>query len=451
VSEWIVAPRAMRNALTLLFAALAACSSSDPSNGQQNGDLDPTLTPNVPDPQTPGEACKGTSVSSASPAHITVAMPDVHIADGLTIEIIGTADNARQLAALPNGDLLVATNDNRIWIFPNAEQDGAAGTPSVFATLPESPAQGITFVPNSCTIYVGTRHHVYAMTYSDGQMTGTPSNALATFRQGKTAGTNGDNDEHITTSLAYAAGKLYAGIGSSCNACKESDITRATIQIMNLDGSNMTTRATRFRNAIALAENPATSTLWAGGAGQDQVDPGHLGHPYEFFDAVTTHAGVADYGWPECEENHNPFKSGANCDNTVAPLVEFPAYSTLIGAAFYPLQQTGEHVFPAHYRGGVFITTHGSWHQQGDGTYFSPPRVAYVPMTKDVPNTAVNWDDPTTQWTDVVSNLQHADGTTRTVRPTGIAVGREGSLFFADDFTVQGGKSTGYIFRVRPQ
>jgi len=65
-----------------------------------------------------------------------------------------------------------------------------------------------------------------------------------------------------------------------------------------------------------------------------------LGHPYEFFDGVTTHAGVADYGWPECEEDHNPFNSGADCSSTVAPLVEFPAYSTLIGAAFYRYRQT---------------------------------------------------------------------------------------------------------------
>ena len=84
---------------------------------------------------------------------------------------------------------------------------------------------------------------------------------------------------------------------------------------------------------------------------------------------------------------------------------------------------------------------HGSWHSSG-GTPIAPPRVAFVPMSGDAPQTAVNWSIPTTQWTDFVSGFQLPDGS-RVGRPTGIAVGPQGDLFIADD-------QTGAIYRVRP-
>ena len=208
---------------------------------------------------------------------------------------------------------------------------------------------------------------------------------------------------------------------------------------MNPDGSGMTTRATRIRNAIALTVNPATGTLWAGGAGQDGLAEGH---PYEFFDAVTSHAGTADYGWPECEENHTAYTTGASCASTVAPIVELPAYATLIGATFYPVAPTGTHAFPATYRGGLFLTAHGSWHQVS-GAFVSAPQVAFVPMTGDAPAKAIDWSDPTVQWTTFMGGFQNSGAMVRYARPTGITVGPLGSLFVADDMN-------GYVYRVRP-
>jgi glucose/arabinose dehydrogenase len=193
---------------------------------------------------------------------------------------------------------------------------------------------------------------------------------------------------------------------------------------MQLDGGGMSAKAVRIRNAIALAVNPQTGTVWAGGAGQDDLPSGH---PYEFLDAVTVHGGVADYGWPDCEENRTAYASGANCSNVVVPLVEFPAYETLIGAAFA--------------NGGVYVTMHGSWHTPGGCNL--PPRVAFVPMNGDVPQTSVNWSNPAAQWRDVVTGFQPGcSASTRIGRPTGIAVGPQGDLFIGDD-------QTGNIYRVR--
>ncbi len=317
----------------------------------------------------------------------------------------------------------------------NAENQAA--TPEVFASIDDPPAAGVAISLQSCALYVGAQHGVYRIAYTIGDTAAKSAPAkIASIRSGSPP-PGSDGDVHRTTSVAVVGTTLYASVGSSCNACTEIDPTRATIQQMNLDGSGMATRAIRIRNAMALAVDPQTNVLWAGGAGQDYLPSLH---PYEFFDPVTLHPGIADYGWPECEENHNPFGSGANCTATIAPRVEFLAYSTIIGAVMYPKSASGPYAFPAQYRGGAFVAMHGSWHQPG-GCYVSP-RVAFVPMNGDTPLTAVDWSDPTKQWNDFITGFQPSCDT-RIGRPTGIAIGPQGDLFVADDLT-------GSIYRIRP-
>jgi glucose/arabinose dehydrogenase len=207
---------------------------------------------------------------------------------------------------------------------------------------------------------------------------------------------------------------------------------------MRLDGSGMQTFATHIRNPMAFAVDPATGMVFTGGAGQDDLPQGH---PYEFLDDLTAHAAGANYGWPACEENHVAYTSGANCSTTVAPLIEFPAYSTIVGAAYYPANLTGPYAFPPTFRGGLFVSMHGSWHAS-NGIPIDPPHVAFVAMNGDRPVTPVNWSNPTAQWKDFLAGFQAADGS-RIGRATGIAVGSRGSLFVADD-------QTGTIYRIRP-
>lgn len=366
--------------------------------------------------------------SPFAPAGLTVRA-------GLRIAKIASVPGARELAALPNGDLLVGTHSSYVYLVPNSEGVGNAGVPVVFASMPDADAAGVAFDKSSCTIFVGTTYGVYAIPYRDAETRAPSITKIARLR---TVPSHGD-DEHLTTSVAISNGIVYASIGSSCNACVETDPTRATIQQMHRDGSAIATRATHFRNAIALAVNPASGNVWAGGAGQDALP---TGHPYEFIDDLSAHPGIANYGWPGCEENHQSFGSHANCASIVIPRVELRAYSTIIGAAFYPVTASGNYLFPTSYRGGVFLAAHGSWHQV-NGKYYSPPQVVFVPMNGDVPKTAVNWSDPLTQWVPVITGFQLSNGTTRIGRPTGLAVGAKGSLFVADD-------SAGAVYRVRP-
>jgi glucose/arabinose dehydrogenase len=359
------------------------------------------------------------------------------------IERIAAIGGARELAALPNGDLIVGTRGSDVYIVPNGEE--APGSPQVFATLDDERASGVAFSAARREIFVATMHHVWVIPYH-GERKAAQVHRIADVRSGALApGTDGD--VHTTTSVAYAAGQLYVSAGSSCNAsmlfgrpCVEVDPTRAAVSTMKPDGSGFTQRAKRLRNAIALAVNPQTGAVWVGDAGQDELP---FGHPYEFLDDLSAHPGDADYGWPECEENHHAYVRGADCSKAVEPLVELPAYSTIVGAAFYPSRQAGPYAFPPAYRGGLFAAAHGSWHIDARGCNAAPPRVVFVPMKGDDPSRSVDWTNPTTQWSDFVTGFQ-TGCTDRSGRPTGLAVGAKGSLFVADD-------DAGAIYRVRPK
>ncbi len=368
--------------------------------------------------------------------------PDLHAPKGFSVEQIAQIDGARELAPLPNGDLLIGTTGSDVYIVADAES--RPGTPQVFATLDDERASGVAFAAERSEIYVATGHHVWAIPYH-GERKARQIRRIADVRQGPVApGTDGDI--HRTTSVAFTAGRVYAAAGSSCNAtmddgkkpCTEIDPTRAAVSVMNPDGSDFAQRAKRIRNAIALAVNPATGSVWVGDAGQDDLP---FEHPYEFLDDLSAHPGDADYGWPVCEENRHAYWPGYTCTNTVEPVVELPAYSTIIGATFYPERQSGPYAFPQRYRGGLFVAVHGSWHVK-DGCSAEPPRVVFVPMNGDRPAKRVDWSDPTTQWSDFLTGFQ-SGCISRIGRPTGVAVGPKGSLFVGDD-------DAGAVYRVRP-
>jgi glucose/arabinose dehydrogenase len=430
-------------AAALLACALAACSgggsSAAPFVNQQPpgsvgvGATPAPPTPPTPSPPTPSPVPTATPQPTATPVPAPPANASLHVPAGFIVSKIASVGGARELAALPNGDLIVGTSGTSVVIVPNAESPGAAGAPATFASINDAPVQGVAY--GGGFVFAATQHGVYRIPYASGAQSGTPQK-IASVRTGAVA-PNSDGDVHSTSSVAVSGSVLYVGVGSSCNACAEADPTRATVQRMALDGSGMTTQAMRWRNAIALATDPASGTVWAGGAGQDSLSQGH---PYEFMDAVSAHAAPADYGWPDCEENHVAYKAGANCANVVVPAIEFPAYSTLIGAAFYPAAQSGPYAFPAAWRGGLFVGVHGSWHAVNN-VPVDPPHVAFVPFSGTSPARAVNWNDPTAQWNDFFTGFQN--GASRIGRPTGVAVGAQGSLFVADD-------DAGAIYRIRP-
>ncbi len=353
-------------------------------------------------------------------------------------------------------------------------------TAKLFATLPDAYAQGVSYSPVSNAIYVATNQHVYEIPYETGDVSARSIRSILNVRTGAVSSLApvGDTDVHHTTSVLASGNFLYVSVGSSCNACAETDPTRAVVLRTNLAGGAAMTIATRVRNAIALGTDPLDGHVWIGGAGQDclaQATPScsamdntyeTFAHPYEWVDdlsaasvyAGNVRAGVADYAWPVCEENARAAASFASpvpnatpipanvCQNAAVrqaePIIEFPAYTTHIGLAIYQPSQTGTYKLPAPYNNALIVTSHGSWHENAAGLPVAEPDVAYVPFANGKPAIAANFSDPTAQYRSVLFNYQDAQGN-RIGQPTGVAVGAEGSLFIADDYA-------GIVYRVRP-
>ncbi|HET9031002.1 MAG TPA: hypothetical protein VFN49_12585 [Candidatus Aquilonibacter sp.] len=350
---------------------------------------------------------------------------------GFSIEKIASVRDARELAMAPSGDLFVGSGGSEVYIVARADAR-QPDPPRIFARIDDAPVAGVALSDNA--LFVGGQFGVYRIPYHAGDVHASSApEKLAAVR------TSGISRDHQTTSLAWNGRALYASVGSSCNGCKpELDATRATIQRVNVATHRLTPIALHIRNAIALAIRPRTGALWAGVAGIDDLQPGH---PYEIFDDVTSHHLPVDYGWPTCYENRKVHpKWPGDCSHTPIPRVVFPAYETPIGAVFYPGNPHGRYAFPASYRGGAFVTLHGSWHDFGG---LVPPRVVFVPFRNGSPIHPVNWSNPDAQWSQFVAGYQSGP-TDRIGRPTGITVGPDGSLFVADDLS-------GAIYRIRPR
>ncbi len=477
--------------VVLGLVALAGCGG-----GGGGGTSSPPVTnPTAVPISTPGATATATPAATATAlAPLPLALDVNNLPGHFYGEIVAQFQHVspRELVMLPNGDLLVGTGggtanfaqSGQIEIVPNAEA-AIPAAPAVFATLTDGSCassagtntNGITFAPSAAggTIFVGMECSVWKIPYLTGDRVASSAPVkYLTVRTGSPP-PGSDGDVHHTTSVLAVGTSLYVSVGSSCNACTETDPTRGVIMKSDITTPSLTTVATRVRNALALAENPATGTVWAGGAGQDCVtgtqcfaaqDPTYAlnGHPYEWLDPVTKHVAPADYMWPWCEENGTAVTTpdptsgsappGTNCATMIVAPVRAPAYATIIGAVFYAPPPGAAYAFPGSFTGGLFFTLHGSWHEDANGIPVAVPEVAFVPMSAsaDAPIYPMDWSGTASPYANWARNAAgnpapfmngfQTQGT-RIGRPAGIAVGPSGSLFISDD-------SAGAIYRIRP-
>lgn len=140
----------------------------------------------------------------------------------------------------------------------------------------------------------------------------------------------------------------------------------------------------------------------------------------------------ADYGWPECyydgvqqklvlapEYGGDGGKRVGVCANKIAPVASFPAHWAPNALVRYDKQQ-----FPARYRNGVFVAFHGSWNrapypQGGYNVVFQPLQGDRASGNCEVFADGFAGPDKT------------PDGAAH--RPSGLAVGPDGSLYVSDD------------------
>ncbi|MDX2193728.1 MAG: PQQ-dependent sugar dehydrogenase [Gemmatimonadales bacterium] len=310
----------------------------------------------------------------------------------------------RHLVVAPNGDLFAAVEGpgGGITALRDADGDGVAETRKRFG-----PGGGHGIALSATHLYFSTSAAVYRWAWTRGQLEpqGEPE---VVVRDLPTGG-------HRTKSLVLHGDTLFVNVGSQTNSCQAKDRaerspgldpcteleTRAGVWAFSATRTGQrladgTRYATGLRNAVAMAIEPGTRTLWVGTHGRDQ-----LGQNWGYPDSLNAELPAeevgpaprgADYGWPFCyydgrqqrkvlaPEYGGDGQAVGRCRAASTPAVAFPAHWAPIALAFLPPDALGG----GAWGGGALVSWHGSWNraplpQQGF-------RVSFVPMQGGKPS-----------------------------------------------------------------
>lgn len=333
---------------------------------------------------------------------------------GFHIAVFAQAPHARMMVFSPGGVLLATDmSDGKVLAFPDPRHTGHSERAVTVLDDLNAP-HGIAF--HNGKLYVAEINAVRRYDWDESQL-------RASHRQ-KIADLPGSEGGHSTRTLVFANGKMYVSAGSSCNVCVEEDRRRATVTEFNEDGSRQRIFASGLRNSVGLALNPKTGTIWATDNGRDQL--GDNLPPDEINDLG---ANGGNLGWPYCYGNRLTDTSqtkDARCKATIPPKVELQAHSAALGLAFY-----NGTMFPAEYRGNLFVALHGSWNRS-------------VPTGYKVIRVRLNDKSEPQGVEDFITGWIRPRETQKGVwmgRPVGLVVGSDGAMYVSDD-------SAGVIYRV---
>jgi glucose/arabinose dehydrogenase len=369
-----------------------------------------------------------TDSASKSPNVIGIpANPVLQVPQGFTVNVFAeNLSRPRWLALTPTGDVLVTeTRQNRIRLLSDRNGDGTAEVNRTFATAANGLNIPFGMAFSGDSFFLGNTAEVRRYAYQPGQ-------AQLSDRGTKIADLPGGGyNQHWTRNVIAAPDgqRLYVSVGSESNVDRE-PLPRASIQTMNLDGSNQQTFAYGLRNPVGLAFHPQSGELYTtvnerDGLGDDLVP--------DYFTRVRS---GEFFGWPfaylspdKIDPRHarnGQSTNSALAAQTRSPDVLFQAHSAALGVQFY----SGE-TFPDRYRNGAFVAFRGSWNRtQGTGY-----KIVFVPFTAD--------NRPAGYYEDFVTGfLTNPNGPDTWARPVGVLVLPDGSLLFTDE-------GNGRIYRVQ--
>lgn len=154
--------------------------------------------------------------------------------------------------------------------------------------------------------------------------------------------------------------KLYISIGSSCNACDETNEEHATIVQTDLDGSGRKVFAKGLRNTLGMGWHPQTKEMWGVDHGIDWLGD------EEQKEELNRIVEGGNYGWPYIYEKGKlnlPDKPegmthAEYAKKTIFPELLYDAHAAGMGIVFYTGTQ-----FPPEYQNDAFVAFQGSWNR----------------------------------------------------------------------------------------
>lgn len=327
-------------------------------------------------------------------------------------------DSARMLVFSPGGVLLVSeSGEGKVVALPDSKHEGKAERIVTILNGLNEP-HGLAFYQGK--LYVAENDKLRRYDWDERNLRASNPVKLADLP---------DGGGHSTRSIVFHNGKMYVSAGSSCNVCVEKDERRAAVMEFNPDGSGQKIFAKGLRNAVGVAVNPKTDTVWVTVNGRDML--GDDVPPETIYDLGKD---GGDGGWPYCYGDRVPdtkFSESATdlsrCKTVLEPKVQMQAHSAPLGLAFYEGSN-----FPVEYRNNIFVAFHGSWNRSVPTGY----KVVRVKLDdKGQPQGGAQ--DFITGWL--------APGETKRGRwmgrPVGIAFDSDGTMYVSDD-------AGGVIYRI---
>ncbi|QIR40683.1 sorbosone dehydrogenase family protein [Tolypothrix sp. PCC 7910] len=360
-----------------------------------------------------------TESASKRPEVVSIPQnPVLRVPSGFTVNVFAEGlDAPRWLALTPNGDVLVTeTRQNRIRLLRDSNGDGVADVRKTFASSQNglNIPFGMAFGGNS--FFLGNTDAVLQFPYRKGQQQLSGTGKKIADLPG------GGYNQHWTRNVVVSpdGNKLYVSVGSESNVDEEA-LPRASVQQMNLDGSQKQTFASGLRNPVGLDFHPVTKELYTAvnerdGIGDDLVP-----------DYFTRIQQGEFYGWPYAyltpnnldprQKANNQSKRPDLAARTRTPDVLFQAHSAALGVQFYDGQ-----TFPQKYRNGAFVAFRGSWNRDRGTGY----KVVFVPFN--------NQGRPQGYYEDFLTGfLLNPSTPTTWGRPVGLLVLPDGSLLVTEE------------------
>jgi glucose/arabinose dehydrogenase len=340
----------------------------------------------------------------------------LRVPTGFAVSTFATGiDNARMLAARAQFVYVTRPEPGDVLRLADTDGDGTVDEQTTVASgLPL--VHGIAFRDDQ--VYLATTTQVLLAGVDASGSFGAPEVIIDDLP---------DGGQHPLRTIGIAPNdELIISVGSTCDACDDSNPENATLLAASLDGSTRRTFASGLRNTIGFGWHPVTSALWGMDHGSDWR--GNDTPPEELNSIVEG----ADYGWPYCYGDRvvDPViqdppagTKAAYCSQTRGAVLSAQAHKAPIGLTFY----TGTS-FPSEYRDDAFIAMHGSWNR------FPPTGYEVVRLVFE--------NGAPRRFEDFVTGFLIEDGAATFGRPAGIAVAQDGSLLFSDD-------TSGTIYRVR--
>jgi len=264
--------------------------------------------------------------------------------------------NPRMLAVAEDGTVYVTRRSvGDVLMLRDDNGDGMADVKKVVARRPDM--HGIAI--SGSAVYLATVNNVYRTSIQ-------PDGTFAELEL--LVDDLPDGGQHPNRTLAVGPdGMLYVSVGSTCNACAESNPENATMLQMKPDGSSRTIFASGLRNTIGFGFEPDTGELYGMDHGIDWLGDN------EQYEELNHLVKGKQYGWPYIYDagKFNPQDEPPGdisleewAKRSENPIGFYTPHAAPMQMIFYTGTQ-----FPREYQGDAFVAMRGSWNRKPPSGY----------------------------------------------------------------------------------